>query len=48
MGTHHLREGLRYATTVSGALYVMICGGMLMPMLLVDNLDFLEQVSTKG
>jgi hypothetical protein len=37
MEAHHLREELKYAIMVGGALYAMMPGGMLMLMLLVDN-----------
>ena len=37
MEAHHLKEGLRYATVVGGALYVMTAGGHVMLISLVDN-----------
>ena len=37
MEAHHLREGLRYATVVGGAPYVMTAGGHVTLILLVDN-----------
>ena len=45
MGLLHLKEGLRYATIVSGVLCVMTNGAVLMPTSLAGSWDSLEQVT---
>ena len=43
VGAHHDKEELRFGTTVSGTLYVMIPGTLVMQMLYAANLDTKEQ-----
>ena len=40
---HHERGELKFGTTVSGTLYVMITGTLVMQMLYAANLDTEEQ-----
>ena len=42
-----LKVELKSATTTSGVLFVMIVGELLMPVWLVDRLDFLLQVQLR-
>ena len=43
VGVHHDKEESRFGTTVSGTLYVMISGTLVMHMLYATNLDMKEQ-----
>ena len=43
LGAHQHKEESRFGTTVSGTLYVMISGALVMHMLYAANLDTEEQ-----